>query len=160
LEISKALKKLFLKKHADRINAFKSSTASFLVEIEPISFPSKLDDRVLVSKFMWAVTLITYDGLSENHAKICFEGMNNGKYRCKIGHFTGEKVKLYKVKSGKVKLSTRSEIWMISSKQVLPVIKLIAKERDEGVLKSITQNWEKDLFLRLMKNTEEVIQTA
>jgi hypothetical protein len=122
---------LFLKKHADRINAFRSSTAPFLIEIEPISFPSKLDDRVLVSKFIWAVTLITYKGSVGNHAKICFEGRKNGKYRCKIGHFTGEIVDLYKYKNDKVKLSTRSEIWMRSYEEVLPVIKLIAKERDE-----------------------------
>ena len=47
---------LQLKRNADRIDTLKSSAAPFLVEIEPISEKSRIDDKVRVSKFMWAVT--------------------------------------------------------------------------------------------------------
>lgn len=105
----------------------------FILEIEPISAPSQLDDRMLVSEFMSAVTLLTYRGESENHAKICFEGIENGSYFAMIGHFTGEDtVDIYEVeKSKKVKFTTRSEIWMRQSENVQKVIEMIKKEKNE-----------------------------
>lgn len=50
------------------------------IEIEPVSAPSRIDERVRVSKFTWAVTLITHDGSNGNHAKIIVEGINDGFY--------------------------------------------------------------------------------
>ena len=105
-----------------------------IVEIEPLSYPSQLDNRVLVSDFMWAVTLITYEGSLENHAKICFESIRNGVYFCDSGHFTGRRVEFTTLRSDeKVELTTRSEIWMRKSEEVQEVINLIQREDQENV---------------------------
>ena len=73
-------KQLQLKRNAERIDALTSITVPFLIEIEPISEPSQIDDRVLVSKFRWAVTLICRNGSEGNHASVIVEGLNNGEF--------------------------------------------------------------------------------
>ncbi|KIC72637.1 hypothetical protein DB44_CD00010 [Candidatus Protochlamydia amoebophila] len=99
----------------------------FIVEIEPYNAPSQLDERVRVSSFQWAVTLITYDGILNNHALICFEGITEGNYFAKIGHFNGSNVELIK-NFKKVKFQTRSVIWMKQSEEVQKVIDIIDEE--------------------------------
>jgi hypothetical protein len=100
-----------------------------ILEIEPLSAPSQLDKRTLVSHFTWAVTLITYNGLSKNHAQICFEGLKNGIYFCQLGHFTGDDVNIKD--QNKIKFTTRSEIWMRKSQEVQKVIDLIKQEEED-----------------------------
>ena len=104
---------LQLKRNFDRINALALSTAPFIIEIEPISEPSQIDGRVLVSNFMWAVTLITFNGSLESHAKISIEGIEKGRYFARIAHFTGSEIRISpKGAVENIMLSTRSEIWM------------------------------------------------
>ncbi|MGL5264004.1 MAG: hypothetical protein ACRDAI_05460, partial [Candidatus Rhabdochlamydia sp.] len=55
-------------------------TSAYLIEVEPISAPSRIDPRTLVSKFTWAVTIITHQGSGGNHAQIIVEGINDGFY--------------------------------------------------------------------------------
>ncbi|WP_213105937.1 hypothetical protein [Candidatus Protochlamydia amoebophila] len=106
----------------------------FIVEIEPYNAPSQLDERVRVSSFQWAVTLITNNGLCYgNHALICFEGIKEGKYFAKIGHFTGSDVKLSK-NVVKVEFQTRSEIWMRQSENVQQVMDMIKEEERNQVV--------------------------
>ncbi|CAF23423.1 unnamed protein product [Candidatus Protochlamydia amoebophila UWE25] len=100
---------------------------NFTVEIEPYNAPSQLDERVRVSSFQWAVTLITNNGILGNHALICFEGITEGNYFAKLGEFTGLRVRLNRdVK--KVEFQTRSVIWMKQSEEVQKVIDIIDEE--------------------------------
>lgn len=48
------------------------------ISFEPIHDHSGFHEEVLISKFMWAVTLIRYKGISGNHAEIVIEGINDG----------------------------------------------------------------------------------
>ncbi|QZA58220.1 hypothetical protein [Candidatus Rhabdochlamydia porcellionis] len=70
----------------DKLNALQkrmtplSVQKLLLIEIEPISIPSVIDERVRVSKFTWAVTLVTHKGSEGNHARIIIEGINDGFY--------------------------------------------------------------------------------
>ncbi len=52
-------------------------TRPLIIEVEPRSQRSKIDDKVLVSKFMWAVTMIANQGSNGNHAQLIVEGLNN-----------------------------------------------------------------------------------
>ena len=110
----------------------------FAVEMEPISAPSKLDPRVLVSKFMWAVTLITYDGSWGNHAEICIEGIKNDGPFATVAHFTGSDVRAPIIPvDGKIKLVSRSKIWMRTSEKVQRMLDIIEQEKDmieQGIL--------------------------
>ena len=120
----------------ERIKALSAKSLSFILELEPKTVPSQLDERVLVSEFMWAVTLITYNGDSNNHAQICFEGIEKGKYFCQVGDFTGRKVELNSY--DQVKFTTRSEIWMRPSEKVQDVMALIQKQASSGVAPSFS----------------------
>lgn len=44
----------------------------------PRAFPSGFNPNVLVSAFMWTVTLVKYQGFKGNHAQIIVEGVNDG----------------------------------------------------------------------------------
>lgn len=117
-----------------------------LIEIEPISASSRIDERVRVSKFTWAVTLITHEGSNGNHAKIIVEGLNDGFYSHENPHIKNENT----VKNGeiftymaefnppiksqiflsnkKLKYDTRTEIWMVTSDKVKKMIESIEDE--------------------------------
>ena len=107
-----------------------------LIEIEPVSIPSVIDERARVSKFTWAVTLVTHMGSEGNHAKIIVEGINDGFYSNENPRIKNENT----VKNGekftymaefnppiksqiflptkKLKYDTRTEIWMVTSDRV------------------------------------------
>jgi hypothetical protein len=50
------------------------------ISVEPIHTCSFFQGDILVSKFMWAVTLIRNKGPSGNHAQIIVEGVNDGYF--------------------------------------------------------------------------------
>ena len=51
------------------------------VEIEPFSVASRIDKRIRVSKFTWAVMITTgHDGLCGMHASILIEGIANARF--------------------------------------------------------------------------------
>jgi heme/copper-type cytochrome/quinol oxidase subunit 2 len=123
-----------------------------LIEIEPkITAPSVIDSRVIVSKFTWAVTLITHKGQSNesfygNHAEIVVEGINDGYYDEKsplIGNAKsiaiGEKFihlahLLPPIESGIISpddllFETRTEIWMRTSDKVKTMLENITFEK-------------------------------
>ncbi|VHO03603.1 hypothetical protein [Candidatus Rhabdochlamydia sp. T3358] len=117
-----------------------------MIEIEPISLPSVIDERVRVSKFTWAVTLVTHTGSEGNHARIIIEGINDGFYdeeAPQIG--TAKKVEIGEkfihladyspqIQSGlfspdALEYETRTEIWMRSSDKVKKMLEAIKKEQ-------------------------------
>lgn len=106
---------------------------TFTVNLIPRSVPSQIDDRVRISKFMWAVTLITFNGSNGNHTQICFEGISNDKYFCKVGEYNGPFVEMTSFQDRKVPFETRSEIWMRSSEIVQKVIEIIEKEFSDHI---------------------------
>ena len=71
---------------ADKLDALQkrmvplSLQKPLLIEIEPIGEPSVFDPRVRVSKFIWAVALVTNGGSTGDHAEIIIEGINDGFY--------------------------------------------------------------------------------
>lgn len=118
-----------------------------LIEIKPISAPSRIDKRVHVSKFTWAVTLVTHRGSEGNHAIIIVEGINDGYYgsenpRIKNGWAAknGEKftymaefsppIKSQLFSSKKELLyETRTEIWMRTSSEVKKMLEDIEEQK-------------------------------
>ncbi|MEK7339583.1 MAG: hypothetical protein AABZ92_02575, partial [Verrucomicrobiota bacterium] len=117
-----------------------------LIEIEPISAPSVIDERVRVSKFTWAVTLVTHTGSEGNHARIIIEGINDGFHdeeAPRIG--IAKKVEIGEkfihladyspqIQSGllspdALEYETRTEIWMRSSNKVKKMLEAIKKEQ-------------------------------
>ncbi|MGL5264517.1 MAG: hypothetical protein ACRDAI_08145 [Candidatus Rhabdochlamydia sp.] len=142
-----------LELNADKLNVLqKRMTPLFLqkpllIEIEPISEPSVLDPRVRVSKFTWAVTVVTNGGSTGDHAEIIIEGINDGFYNHEspllgknakpvkegekfihLAHF------LPRIESGllspkDLEYETRTEIWMITSDKVQEMLRRIEKEQ-------------------------------
>lgn len=117
------------------------------VEIQPISLPSEIDDRMLVSKFTWAVTLVTHGGDFDNHAQIIVEGINDGFYNEQNNYIQGvENLELGAkfaymcelkppinskifTKEEKLNFFSRSEIWMRSAFQTKKMIENIEQEK-------------------------------
>lgn len=117
-----------VKNIAERVNVLAIERPLF-VEIEPISSPSHIDERIRVSKFTWAVTLITRDKELDSHAQIIVEGLNDGYHDIKTTRLLemntieiGEKfihlsdfnppVRSGLLPSNKFDFATRTEIWM------------------------------------------------
>ena len=145
-------KNLFLQARVDLLPLEKP----LLIEIEPISTPSRIDNRMRVSKFTWAVTLITHAGSNGNHAKIIVEGLNDGFYSNENPRIRNENT----VKNGekftymaefnppiksqiflptkKLKYDTRTEIWMVTSDRVK---KMLASIEEEKSLQQPTFNY-------------------
>ena len=116
-------------------------------EIEPISLPSEIDDRMLVSKFTWAVALVTRRGKCQNNAQIIVEGINDGFYNEQNNYIQGvENLQLVAkfaymcelkppinskifTKEEKLNFFSRSEIWMRSACQTKKMIENIEQEK-------------------------------
>ncbi|VHO05314.1 hypothetical protein [Candidatus Rhabdochlamydia sp. T3358] len=137
----------------DKLNALqKRMTPLFLqkpllIEIEPISLPSEIDPRMRVSKFTWAVTVVTNGGSTKDHSEIIIEGINDGFYNHEsplLGKHAkpvkeGEKFIhlahfLPRIESGllspkDLEYQTRTEIWMITSDKVQEMLRRIEKEQ-------------------------------
>ena len=117
-----------------------------LIEIEPkITAPSVIDSRVIVSKFTWAVTLVTHEGSLGNHAEIIVEGINDGFYNENSPVIGSAKPVVFEekflhfadfppIQSGllspdDLEFETRSEIWMITSGKVKEMLLNIEREK-------------------------------
>lgn len=115
------------------------------VEIEPISEPSQIDNRLQVSKFIWAVTLVMHGGSTGDHTQIIVEGINNGFYDAKSRRIGMEKpiaigekfihlahyqprIESVLFPSEKLTFTKRTEIWMKSSEKIIPMFQQIEKE--------------------------------
>lgn len=128
----------------NRIQIFSPEKPLF-VEIEPISEPSRIDQRLRVSKFTWAVTLVMHGGSTGDHTQIIVEGINNGLYGPKPPRLSTAKIvpigkkfihlahyQPY-IESGlfppeKLTFTKRTEIWMKSSKKTADMLQQIQRE--------------------------------
>lgn len=134
----KAINQRLLTRNIKRKDAFETrSVRCFLLEVEPFSAPSKIDERVLVSQFRWAVTLICRGSCDNNSTSLIVEGLNNGKFnglkRVKVGEYF-----MYKVHfAGKIESDIfqknleyyqRTEIWKVSSEKVVTMLDNIAED--------------------------------
>lgn len=134
-----------VKNIAERVNVLAIERPLF-VEIEPISSPSHIDERIHVSKFTWAVTLITRTKHFGSHAQIIVEGLNDGYYDVETTRLVemntiglGEKfihisefnppVRSGLLPSDKFEFGTRTEIWMRPSHKVKEMLKDIEYEK-------------------------------
>jgi hypothetical protein len=116
---------------------------TLLIEIEPISEPSYIDPRIRVSKFTWAVTLMTGpQGNSRNHASIIIEGLANEFFEGTLEdreHFMHKSEFNPPIESGLYSKETyedqllegveRTEIWMKSSEKVMKMLRTIFEEK-------------------------------
>ncbi len=122
--------------------------------LEPIHQSSGFNTDILVSKFMWAVTLIRYLGPSGNHAELIIEGINDGffpkeivpigKYFLYLADLLGAK-KIMKegletevrairtsLKSKfNLKYEARSSTWKCTSNSVKDMIHAIEEEKGD-----------------------------
>lgn len=116
------------------------------IEVEPISAPSTIDKKVCVSKFTWAVTLVTHTGCFGNHAQIIIEGINDGFFdqnsarikaakEIEIGekfiHLAdfSPKIEYGLLSPDDLKYETRTETWMRSSDQVKKMLEAIEETK-------------------------------
>lgn len=131
-----------------------SGEVPFTVFMEPKSFPSRIDDRIRVSKFMWAVTVIANDGICGNHAEIIIEGINdkagtlvvdvgdnNGGPKAFIptekipvgesfiwkSHFS-PRIESIKITPEELTYQERTQVWMVSSQKVHEMLQAIKEE--------------------------------
>ena len=128
-----------LKRNAERIDALTSSKAPFIIEIEPISKSSQIDDRVLVSKFRWAVAIISYRGTNGNHTNIIVEGLNNGKFEglkqvpegdyfsCKCD-LRGPDYIHFQIMTEKLQYDQRTEVWKVASEKAVTLLENIKEQ--------------------------------
>ena len=125
-------------------SSFGSVERPLFVEIEPISESSVFDPRVRVSKFTWAVTVITTEHFSKSHAAIVIEGINDGFFNREACLSTsteieiGEKfiylaefnppVEAHLLSLSQLEYEKRTEIWMRTSDKVQEIIRDIGRE--------------------------------
>lgn len=124
----------------------------YRLELEPIHQSSGFGEHMLISKFMYAITLIRYKGISGNHAQMIIEGINDGFIQeVPIGHYfvcLADLLGAKKIKQGNgvetevrairtsvknkfdLKYEARSETWKRSSSSVKSMIQAIVEERD------------------------------
>jgi hypothetical protein len=130
-----------------RVNIF-SIAAPLAIEIEPINTPSFIDSRARVSKFTWAVTLITYNGCSDNHTSIITEGIGyrdsllfknvkDGEYfMCKSEFHGPNYITSEIVLPEKIRYITRSILWKVerikAQKMLVNIEKSITEEQRFG----------------------------
>lgn len=115
------------------------------IEIEPFSVKSRIDERAMVSKFTWSVTVITGpEGPAGNHTSILIEGIDSsnfsfgatqGQYFMCQAHWVPP-IKTRFINDDKFKYwlnqgIRRSHIFMRSSQKVSQMLTQILKERDE-----------------------------
>lgn len=108
----------------------------YIIHILPMNQKSNIDERVRVSKFSWAVTLIADgQGPEGNHAVIVVEGLKNSK-RPNDGHyfmykaqFTGRTIESYDINPSAFKYDERTEIWNVSSRKVKKMFEAINFEK-------------------------------
>lgn len=142
------------RRYNQRMAALKAEKVPFLIEIEPLSRPSRIDSRVRVSKSTWAVTLIASGYSVGYHAEIIVEGLNNGKLPDKKIHRWGVKEGEYFIhKSGlmsgikihsrlfdhggkhhlekKLEYNRRTEVWKVTSETALKLLADIKAQKDK-----------------------------
>ena len=117
-----------------------SEPSPFKVYLEPKTAKSCIDERIMVSQFQWAVTLVTHNGSEGNHAHIIVEGITNDKrfltkdnhegYFMHQSHFTGSRVKSKPQDSRKLKYEERTPMWKVSSQKAVRMLEDIAFEKD------------------------------
>ncbi|MGZ3633290.1 MAG: hypothetical protein ACXU9U_02690 [Parachlamydiaceae bacterium] len=132
------------------------------IELEPkLTAPSLMDDRILVSKFTWAVTLVTGPkGASKNHTAIVVEGLANayfkdtlkdGEYfmhKCEFnppimyGFYTMDEYWTHRREG-----MEKTETWMIFSEKVVEMFKIIAEEKRTNSEKCMQGNPVEHTFL-------------
>lgn len=114
------------------------------IEIEPMSKPCVIDPRVRVSKFTWAVTVITTEGVSSSHAAIIVEGINEGFFNREACLSMGTEIEIggkfiyladfsppvraCLLSPSELKYLKRTEIWMRTSDKVQEMIRNIGAE--------------------------------
>jgi len=102
---------------------------SFKPVFQPISTKSRIDERVLLSQFYWGVTLITYQGVCENHAEIVIEGINDGEPFLYLADFTGSLIRgRYLEQSEEFNFTTRSPVWKKEWIQARKILESIQKQ--------------------------------
>ncbi len=117
------------------------------IAVEPVSAPSRIDERVCVSKFIWAVTVITHSGCFGNHAQIVVEGINDGFYSNETPRTTngeiienGEKFTYMAEFNPPIEsklilpeedlpVETRTETWLRTSNEVKKMLEDIEQEK-------------------------------
>jgi len=126
--------------------------STLCLELEPLVVEkSRLDNRVLVSKFQWAVTLVAYHGSEGNHANIFIEGVDFEEekkgYFIHRSHHTGPIVEagLFD-ESGltSFKLAERTEQWKRSSHKMREMLQSI--ERDKKTTPVFDQKGRDSIF--------------
>lgn len=150
------------------IDIYSSREIPFSIFMEPRSFTSRIDNRMHVSKFMWAVTLVAHRGSLGNHAEIIIEGVNNGSiltldvaegdFFIWRADFSPE-IKSIKLEPHKLVYHKRTQVWMTPSYKVHQMLTKINEEseyqnqiyRESG--KASYDDYLKSLFFDLGRNS-------
>lgn len=103
----------------------------FNVFIQPLSQKSRIDERLEVSQYNWAVTLVTNgEGSSGNHAVIAIEGLNeNNEYFMHKADYDGHSIHSHSIERKDLYIETRTEIWMRAHDCVKAMLKKIDREK-------------------------------
>lgn len=116
-----------------------SAHNSSQIAIEPFSVSSHIDPRVRVSKFIWAVTLVTHSGSLGNHTLIVteglgyreslnFKGVKDGEYFMCMSHYSGKYALESKIiQADTLEYETRAPIWKIEQSRVVDMLQDIEK---------------------------------
>lgn len=128
---------MLFKRNKKRIQALE--TRPLIIEVEPRSQKSKIDDKVLVSKFMWAVTMIANQGSNGNHAQLIVEGLNNsdldlgeiahGNYFASVYHLQNATEISIALIKGEIRYQQRTQVWKVNSQKVVKMLDSIAEEK-------------------------------
>lgn len=103
----------------------------FDIYLEPINYKSTFDDH-RVSPFVWGVTLITINGVCDNHVSIIIEGINKKcKYFMNRAALNGDQEVIYdNIEPLQFKYIERTQVWMVRANKVKEMIREIIHEKN------------------------------
>ncbi len=104
---------------------------NFNVLVEPKWTTSKINKKVAISTFKWGLTILTFGGISGNHALFAVEGIDNaGEYFLRKVEFTGLEVRSDPFPHENLKYGTQSETWIRDDKHVINLLEDIEKQKN------------------------------
>lgn len=109
--------------------------------LQPITHESHFDKSIQVTTFTWSVVLVASgNGKSGNHAMILYEGLDeDNQYFMEYAEFTGFEVRTGRLKNpSQFKFSERTEIWLISKKNIIRMLRKIEKEKQKEIPFALT----------------------
>lgn len=113
------------------------SILPFVPFLKPVTMPSLVDDRIVISRFQWAVTLVsTQNPDIDRHAMLLIEGINIDSPFYNIAHFVqgnGGRVKIHFLNKNEIAFDYKGSTWKRSALKMDKMRETIILQSDNAI---------------------------